>query len=348
MTFPNRKFGVEIEFIGNINIAQEALEALGVECVYEHENTKQTYSKWKFTQEASVHRGGELVSPVLSGVDGFRQIEIACQALQQAECSVNNSCGLHVHVDGSDLSVKEAVNLLRRYADSEQRIDTVMPRKRRESHNQWSQSLRILDAQKYEQMLQQSDISNVGYLVPGGKYNKVNLASYSRQKTIEFRHHSGTLSADKIINWVRFCVNFLENSKETDYEATERLQPEPLNQEEEMFRQRLVRNCCGERRLYNDAHREQYSLTQEQFRNRINRLRDVGWEVFSRDEYDQYDRLRVYHYITCGYTRPTLSPRLVTVRSNGHGFNPEARDNPFYGLDQETVGYFDERACDFG
>ena len=41
------------------------------------------------------------------------------------------------------------------------------------------------------------------------RYYKVNLQSLSRYGTIEFRQHNGTIDAEKILNWVSFCTQFV-------------------------------------------------------------------------------------------------------------------------------------------
>ena len=55
-----------------------------------------------------------------------------------------------------------------------------------------------------------------------GRYYKMNLQSYSRHQTIEFRQHSGTVEFTKISNWILFLHNLVEYSakkKTTQAEA---------------------------------------------------------------------------------------------------------------------------------
>ncbi|MEG2004925.1 MAG: amidoligase family protein [Bilophila sp.] len=46
-----------------------------------------------------------------------------------------------------------------------------------------------------------------------GRYYKLNLQSYTRHHTIEFRQHQGTVSAEKISSWVRFLNGFIDESR---------------------------------------------------------------------------------------------------------------------------------------
>ena len=41
----------------------------------------------------------------------------------------------------------------------------------------------------------------------GGRYNAVNLESYRKYGTAEFRQHGGSINADKVCNWVIFCTH---------------------------------------------------------------------------------------------------------------------------------------------
>jgi hypothetical protein len=50
----------------------------------------------------------------------------------------------------------------------------------------------------------------------GGRYHKLNLCAYLRHGTIEFRHHAGTVNPVKIVNWIAFCLNFVETSISSD------------------------------------------------------------------------------------------------------------------------------------
>jgi hypothetical protein len=54
--------------------------------------------------------------------------------------------------------------------------------------------------------------TNVANL-PQTRYYKLNLAAYVKHGTLEFRQHAGTLNLNKMINWIMFCVQFVEDSR---------------------------------------------------------------------------------------------------------------------------------------
>src|SRR4051794_5582390 len=58
---------------------------------------------WNAQADASIQagngfRGVEIVSPVLKGIDGMRQIQAVCDWLRLIGARVNRSTGFHVHV----------------------------------------------------------------------------------------------------------------------------------------------------------------------------------------------------------------------------------------------------------
>lgn len=224
----DRKFGVEIEFVGNREAVANNMRNLGVECYTECYNHR-TRSYWKIITDASC--GFELVSPPLKGDEGLRQLEIACQALNMAGATVNRNCGLHVHHDVNDLDVKAFTNIFALYIKLEETIDKFMPASRRGNANTYCHSLAPTSLQK-QQMLDKlkkvKSIEEVGRQIYISRYLKVNAQAYFRHGTIEFRHHSGTTEFEKISNWVRLTQRIVERAKEGNVQYTYKESSYPL------------------------------------------------------------------------------------------------------------------------
>lgn len=213
-----RKFGVEIECT-NItpSVALRTLIAAGINC---HDNTNYGhggYNKWRVTTDGSVSSatgGCEVVSPILEGEAGIAEMQRAAHALCSAGATVNKTCGLHVHVNASDMSGQWIRNIVTRYSAFETEIDSFMPASRRRSVNQFCQGMS--SALTYmQQNSYRWNNSSASEFCNGGlsRYYKVNLCSYARYQTIEFRQHSGSVNGGKIANWVRFLLQFVEASK---------------------------------------------------------------------------------------------------------------------------------------
>lgn len=205
----NRQFGIEMEIAGiNRETALAALRAVNVKVKSEGYNHT-TRNHWKLVSDASVRGGFEVVSPILTGEAGLAEAEIVARALDDAGATVNSTCGLHVHFDASDLNVNALKNILRRYAAHEAEIDAFMPKSRRGNENTYCKSIRGFVQGRLE------DAASIQDLVARqhDRYFKVNLQSLGRHGTIEFRQHSGTVNAARIVNWVRFLAGFIDQCK---------------------------------------------------------------------------------------------------------------------------------------
>lgn len=217
-----RRFGIEIEVVNtNRQKLVTAMREQGLSCEYEGYNHRTT-SHWKIVTDASVRGGYELVSPILEGEEGLLAIKKATKAISASKRSsdmdqVNRSCGIHVHIEAKNLSSKDMYFVIKRYQDNESMIDSWMPISRRANTNSMcgsiastfnAQRLARLDAMEdtYE------DLANAILNCSHTRYSKVNVQSYGRYKTIEFRQHSGTTDYNKIANWIEFLQNFVEQS----------------------------------------------------------------------------------------------------------------------------------------
>lgn len=203
-----RQFGVEIELVGTtIPRVQDALEAAGI-TVYSQEYNHRTTSTWKIVPDGSLTSGGfEVVSPVLQGEAGIEQVRKVAAAIVAAGGSVDRSCGFHVHVNARDLAIDSIVQIAARYNRFEEEINRFMPASRRESRY-----CRPISELFYNHSIERILRGGTNYLGHLDRYHKVNLAAFARHGTVEFRQHSGTVNAEKMEKWVRFCLGFVESS----------------------------------------------------------------------------------------------------------------------------------------
>jgi hypothetical protein len=81
---------------------------------------------WNCQSDASVRSldegyvGIEVVSPILSGEDGLVQAYYMAEFLRECNAKVDYYCGLHVHVDATNLSEKQVQNIARAFRSYEQ------------------------------------------------------------------------------------------------------------------------------------------------------------------------------------------------------------------------------------
>lgn len=208
MKITDRKFGIEIEAFGvSATRVQDALRVAGLNAEVEGYNHI-TRSHWKITSDASINgrHAFELVSPILQGQNGLRQLKKACQVLNDLEAQVNVSCGLHVHLDSQEMNVDEILSVYNRYCDYTSQIDQVVsPSRRGEGARYVSQVKRV--NKKFQ--------SKRGLARHQNKYRKVNLVNIASRGSIEFRQHQGTTDYTKISNWLSFLMQFVEASRHT-------------------------------------------------------------------------------------------------------------------------------------
>ena len=132
---------------------------------------------------------------------------------------VNKSCGIHVHVGIKDATAKKVANLVKYYAKNEPIIDAVMPRSRRSNNNMYCKPVMSYNKPTIKRLNKivkdnaaETDVTAINKIANslGNRYNKVNLHSFRRYRTVEFRQHSGSVDAKKITTWVAFCLNTVD------------------------------------------------------------------------------------------------------------------------------------------
>lgn len=202
----NRTYGVELEIIAPVDgyEIERALRTAGIDAGYESYNHT-VRDSWKITTDSSVHgtvsgtRGFEIVSPVLYGAAGRKAIKTVCKVLNELGCSVNKTCGLHVHHAAHDLDATAIRNLVANYDAMSAEIDAAMPQSRRRGQNSYCKAI---DSTFMARLYTVGTLAEICRNMD--RYHVVNLTSYAKYGTVELRQHAGTINADKILNWIEF------------------------------------------------------------------------------------------------------------------------------------------------
>lgn len=215
-----KTFGAELEFESpRANRAEvaAALTAAGVSA-FDAGYSHATSPRWKLVSDASVTSASanghsmELVSPILEGETGLAMLRKACEVLTRLGCTTNRTCGLHVHVGARQMAIAAMRRLAILYSDFESVLDSMMPPSRRENNNTYLQSNvagRRNNGSKAD-IARAADVRELARNINGGsRYAKLNFTSHWKHGTVEFRHHSGTVNADKACNWVVACIRMV-------------------------------------------------------------------------------------------------------------------------------------------
>lgn len=161
--------------------------------------------------------GMELVSPILLGYKGIQQAYKMLEALKGLDCNVDETCGMHIHLDGESLSYPATKNLAALYIKYEATIDSILPASRRQNCNcksmcseRWGSRGR--DNSRLERLARRFDeVSSARVLeelaaIWRDRFIKLNFEAMADHGTVEFRQHGGTLNFEKTLHWTILCM----------------------------------------------------------------------------------------------------------------------------------------------
>lgn len=216
-------FGVEIEallplaavaFNSNAHTTiANALSAGGIPAkveLYNHFHRRH----WKIITDNSLvaeHNTAtcEIVSPPLPATTiGLEQVRKVGEILVGLHMLVNRSCGFHIHIGIGDPATPEFFkNLISLYHGNLPIIEQILAPSRRGGGNNYCRNLRLFSSDNLRAC---HTIKEVTDLVNGSnprydRYFKLNINSYHRYRTVEFRQHQGTIDPQKMVMWIRFC-----------------------------------------------------------------------------------------------------------------------------------------------
>ena len=205
-----RKFGVELE----TSNCPDSRELKGNTC-------------FGCKEDGSI-TGMEFVSPILSSDKGLEEIEKFCHKANRMGFEVDSHCGLHLHVDVSNLTPRQLKRVAYAYKLTEKLWQSFVPEARR--RNNYCRSLpwslhnvtRVVDQETWNFFVNSQD-----------RYFWLNVTAHRKHGTFEIRLHTATLEAEKVINWVKAHVRFVDSVKDLTTGEIDRLFGDTL---EEQFR----------------------------------------------------------------------------------------------------------------
>jgi hypothetical protein len=169
---------------------------------------------WNAQHDGSLHTslpgyaGVEIVSPILKGADGLRQIAEVCTWLAAKNARVNETCGFHVHVEWphADLHLLQA--LVNQVANFEDALFAVTGTPARKTS---TFTKPIKDSKR------DTPVAAGSHIAPAfsDRYQTLNLTNllYNAKPTVEFRVFAGTTSALKIAGYVQMCLALVQKAE---------------------------------------------------------------------------------------------------------------------------------------
>ena len=199
-------FGIEIETIA----PDSAVRQSGLRIGFYRRGIQVPYlpEGWKAEADCSIDnsRGGhkcEIVSPVLRGEEGIRQVLEVLRTLEAKGHRVNASCGVHIHVGWKrDWPSEALARLVTIVAYLEKGLYAITGTKSRE-RGRYCGGVRKYGSDKDAKPALDRD-----------RYHALNLTNLARgtKDTVEFRVFSGSLNPTKVAGWIQVCLGLVERA----------------------------------------------------------------------------------------------------------------------------------------
>lgn len=183
----------------------------------------------------SFSNGKEIVTPKLSGEVGDNILKETCEALKDIKAVVDKSCGLHIHIDTTDLMLDTAKvrNLVMFYMMFEPVLYSFLPISRRTN----KYCLPLTDFYHSHEIMNVGSLKNLEliwyreqnyrvveqikrgskYEAKRNRYSGINFDSLFHNGHIEIRYHSGTIDYNKIRMWIDLHLAIINTIAEGNY-----------------------------------------------------------------------------------------------------------------------------------
>lgn len=180
--------------------------------------------------------GFEVQTPRLQGTKGEELIERTVKGLAQVEPHIDETCGMHIHLDGKGIIRNnrreypaELVQLLKSYLVFEDVFLSFLPfsRRRNDYCRRLAGSISLVELETVETIFDveklwykerhSSDIRSAkGHHYHSSRYFGANLHPLLTEGHFEVRFHSGTMNAKKILEWANLHALVLDACSRLD------------------------------------------------------------------------------------------------------------------------------------
>ncbi|MCM1335142.1 MAG: amidoligase family protein [Bacteroides sp.] len=161
----------------------------------------------------------ELVTPILQYED-IEPLQEIVRLLVKKGAIVNNSCGIHIHIDGANHTPQSLVRLLNFAVGRQELFNEVLGNQHRVTTYCKNTSKKLLTALKNEPEMTKERLEQIWYSPVNDNYNGtrnhehyndtryhgINLHAFFTKGTVEFRLFNSTLHAGKIKAYIQFCL----------------------------------------------------------------------------------------------------------------------------------------------
>lgn len=208
-SWATRRFGVEIEHNGiSLDATARALRGAGFEVINEGW-THRVCREWKVVPDGSC--GNEAVTPIIRGAQGFASLKTAMGAIREAGARVDVRCGMHVHLDMSDMNGPEMARFVALYVRHQDDIDNLVPRSRR--GNTYAHRVDTGELDTIIDAFTNNGTTPARW-TQHRRYKTINVMAYPKYGSIEVRQHQGTLNFTKARAWILLMMAMVEVARQ--------------------------------------------------------------------------------------------------------------------------------------
>lgn len=228
-----QRFGIEIEMTGitRQTAAQTVANYFGTSAthiggVYDPYTVRDNQNRqWKIVSDASIdcesRRGRtssgqysvEFVSPICC-YDDIETIQELIRKLRSSGAKVNDSCGIHIHVDAATHNEKTLRNIVNIMAAKEDLLYKALKVQVQRERYCKKADLRFLEELNRRQPKSMDQFERIWYNGRSGRhyhyddtrYHGLNLHSVFSKGTIEFRLFNSTLHAGEVKSYIQLCL----------------------------------------------------------------------------------------------------------------------------------------------
>lgn len=223
---PNQRRAPRLNFPTAESCSQFSARYVGLELeMFHHQHdtdrSLQLSTDWRLSncgmsEDGSIrsNSGIELKTPPAQGDDIALWITAVSKIALSYGMRVDASCGVHVHVDVKQLTAADFRRLFLLVRYWEPVIYAILP------PNRWMGGYggpmqlaekgirRVTTMPHLEALWKRQNGSS--------RYRGLNFESYKKYGTVEFRYHSGTLNAEKLLAWAYLCQRIVDTSTEVN------------------------------------------------------------------------------------------------------------------------------------
>lgn len=189
---------------------------VGIELEYEHFGGHgDAYPYWRGAVDHSLReRGMELISIPLKPIQVVPALRTVKIMPGFKPSIASERCGLHIHLNASDLTLRQLWCVMAFYALVEPYVFKTFAPTREDNHfcvPLWKDGRQVRQLYEDVQGLRRN-IAKALHVLKGCKYSAMNTATLGKFGTLEFRQHPGTKSLLEVAQWAKFIISLREEA----------------------------------------------------------------------------------------------------------------------------------------